>query len=425
MDDFALLLRLQKPVKSLETYVGKIRGTYTTNKRELQKNPHLVVIHVTMDQFISLPSRIMSGEFKDANAIITYLSPASASASVPASASASASASAPASIPASAPASASASDRELEQRKRLFAKQEGLEDLPLLIPPNIFSFPVKWTDSKLRKGTVTLSNGVGLSGSWTMNNGIDRLEEVSNIQKITVTDIMRVIRPESIVNSDFYRLLDPEDPALFFEKLKIQSNVRIIATCHGCILEPFKSPCNMHRISSVPQGVCTFTTTQSRLNISLTTIVDDYEFKTESQDYLTMHLRDMRAAACKDKKHHDKMLEVCSELEFSPEKLISKGELMFDKKFSSNPGLSLLFIGFLENGKYKYKNLFLVKSKITLTAILNDFIPACTDCVLVDMSCSTPCKGFGVDQPALDRYGGTRTQKSKQKRRKCSRKIKN
>ena len=89
-----------------------------------------------------------------------------------------------------------------------------------------------------------------------------------------------------------------------------------------------------------------------------------------------------------------------------------------DKKFDNNPGLSLLYIGFMEEGRYKYKNLFSVSYGITLSTIFKHFIPQCTDCIMVDFSCSPPCAHSKIPEAYFDRFGGTRKKKQKQKKRK-------
>ena len=114
------------------------------------------------------------------------------------------------------------------------------------------------------------------------------------------------------------------------------------------------------------------------------------------------------------------MVAQCSASEFSSEKIFLKGELMFNKNFESNPGLNFLYIGFLEDGKYIYKNLFsVVPSTITLKNIFEYFIPACTECGFIDFSCSKPCRE-DVAEEDLSKYGGTQ-KKNKKKKRKSKR----
>lgn len=321
--------------------------------------------------------------------------------------------------------------KEMSQRDRLRIKNEGLEDLPRLIPPVIYSLPVDYSSPGI--GNITFPSGLVLTGSWTSNQGIHRLDKVTNpTRKINIMDILPVIREESIVNHLFYSALDydPEDNlGLFVKKLRVQTHVRIIVLCHSCILEPFRAPCKVTRLASVPPGICGFMSILNKLEVMpiLTQIEDDLEFKTVSQDYLTMHMRDI----CKDgieinpvyKREYDKMVEKCSALEFSPEKIIDKGNFMFDKQFNNNPGLSLLYIGFMDEGRYKYKNLFSVSYGITLSTIFKYFIPECTDCIMVDFSCSPPCAHSKIPEAYLDRFGGTR-KKKKRKERKKSKKYK-
>jgi hypothetical protein len=421
MSDFAIVLKIAKLGKPLETYIEKKGDTYKTGSVARSQN-HLpvIIIPVLFAQYISLPDRIMSGEFKNVDEIRDYVrmfEPESASEALPVQAEL-----------------RPLSDKELTQRERLRIKNEGLEDLPDLIPIVVRKLPIEFSDSKLRRGTVRLSSGLVLSGSWTLNNGIDRLEEVSitsPARKTTFLDILPIIRDESTLNIEFYRMLEyelGENPSLFFEKLKRQTKVRIIAACHGCILEPFKAPCIVHRMGIVPQGVCSFTNSIGKMRImsTLRKIVEDHEFELEGQDYVTMQMREMCVRKLKpthpEQKEHGKMVEQCSEREFSPEKIIGKGELMFNKNFESNPGLNFLCVGFLEDGKYTYKNLFsVVPSTITLKNIFEHFIPACTECVFIDFSCSKPCREGLLAEEDLSKYGGTRKKNKKNKKKKSKR----
>jgi hypothetical protein len=313
--------------------------------------------------------------------------------------------------------------KEMSQRDRLRIKNEGLEDLPRLIHPVVYPLPIDYSSPGI--GSITFPSGLVLTGSWTFNHGINRLEKVTNpTRKINIMDILPVIRLESIVNHLFYSALDydPEDDlALFFKKLRVQTHVRIIAMCHGCVLEPFKAPCKVTRLSAVPSGFCNFTSIISKLEVMriLTPIEDDLEFKTVSQDYLTMHMRNL----CKstginpiNKREHDKMVAKCSSLEFSPEKVIDKGKFMFNKKFDNNPGLNLLYIGFMDDGQYKYKNLFSVSNGIMLSTIFEHYIPKCTDCIMVDFGCSPPCRFSSIPDAYFDMFGGTRKKKKRKER---------
>ena len=93
--------------------------------------------------------------------------------------------------------------KEMSQRDRLRIKNEGLEDLPRLIPPVIYSLPVDYSSPGI--GNITFPSGLVLTGSWTSNQGIHRLDKVTNpTRKINIMDILPVIREESIVNHLFY-----------------------------------------------------------------------------------------------------------------------------------------------------------------------------------------------------------------------------
>jgi hypothetical protein len=74
MDDFAVVLRSQKVGKPpLENYIGKIRGKYTTDQRQLQTHPRLEIIEVSISLQSRLMHMIMEGDFKNADEIREYV----------------------------------------------------------------------------------------------------------------------------------------------------------------------------------------------------------------------------------------------------------------------------------------------------------------------------------------------------------------
>jgi hypothetical protein len=72
--DFAVVLRAQKVGKpSVDNYVGKIKGAYTTNERELQNHSRLEIIEVGAALHSRLMHMIMEGDFENVDEIREYL----------------------------------------------------------------------------------------------------------------------------------------------------------------------------------------------------------------------------------------------------------------------------------------------------------------------------------------------------------------
>jgi len=101
--------------------------------------------------------------------------------------------------------------------------------------------------------------------------------------------------------------------------------------------------------------------------------------------------------------------EICSKLTSTPEEETTKGNLLNNRRFYGNPGVSLLYIGFIPYGRtnYMYKNLFSLVPIITLETILNEYVPNCSEVTLVHGGCAAPSP---VD-------GGKRKIKSKKKKK--------
>jgi hypothetical protein len=261
---------------------------------------------------------------------------------------------------------------------------------------------------KTKMNTITLDNGLVIEGTFKHGKivNINRVELPTS--PVDLFEILPYISHDSLLNQDFYSAVQhvPNDlnldfKEIFFQNLKkTKGKVRIIAICHSEILKPFTLPIpKLHKISVVPNGIGVFSTIRENIEFltELTPIVSDSKFVETSKNICLAHLLYTFSQPTlpsnihlQDKEKYDESYKVCSKITSTPEEETTKGNLIDNRQFYGNPGLSLLYIGFIPYGmtSYVYKNLFSLVPIITLETILKEYVPNCSEVTLVHKGCA-------------------------------------
>ena len=278
--------------------------------------------------------------------------------------------------------------------------------------------------------TLTLENGLVIEGEFKDGKivNVERVELPTS--PVNLLEIAPYISHESLLSKEFYSAIQhiPNEVNLdfkeiFFENLKMtKEKVRIISICHSETLKPFTLPIpKLHKISVVPDGVCAFSTVQQDIEYlnMLTPIVSDSEFIETSKNTCLVQLLTVFSQPTppnfnlEERKLFEKSYEICSKLTSTPEEETTKGNLLNNRRFYGNPGVSFLNIGFIPYGRstYMYKNIFSLVPIITLETILNEYVPKCSEVTLVHGGCAA----HSFDGGKLKRK---KTKKNKEKQRK-------
>ena len=233
--------------------------------------------------------------------------------------------------------------------------------------------------------------------------------EIEHQKPFNLHDLTRYYKADSHFTKEFYESLLPIPPT-FLDGLALAKNVRLIALCHGCILEPFTPPMKIRRISATVPGICGMTQFNHKIKQYhfFERITEDDTFIPLALEHTTAHIKTIQCVKNWNKNsmnntersRRNRMHEVCTKLETAPNKTL---DTMFNKSFGNDYGLNFLLIGYKTEYGYKYINLFSLVDDIELRAI-GDLIPSCNDLVLVDMSCSMPCDNYRPSEENLGRY---------------------
>ena len=279
-----------------------------------------------------------------------------------------------------------------------------------------------FNDTKHGNGKIYIDNCV-IYGLWEngMISLIDSIYNPDNIQ-LSIDRIMPFISAYTTFIPDFYELCgyyqSEEYIQQFIDELpRYNGTIVIAALCHGRIDDIIKLPNNsLRRISKVPNGVCSISTLQDKLEAFDICMTKDSDRITVILNYF----RDIVKLQCntKDKQtlpSRKKMVDACSGLTSAPEKTFTQDGYIFNKIFSSigrNFNVLLLI-----NDKGNYVNLFSNGvNTILLSEILNYMPSPNTQCVFIDSSCSTSSNYYTEKQ--LNTYGGKKKKTKKKIQRK-------
>jgi hypothetical protein len=295
-----------------------------------------------------------------------------------------------------------------------------------------------WLNDLPVKG-ILIIHGVTISSTWK-NNKISSIEDINNDKQIiiSISDILPFIDSFTIFPPSFYTLvgLSQTKPIVdsFLEKMKTyRGTVVVAAICHGELLPPIHLPIlQMNRINQVVNGVCVFTNHLDKLNlidICLSNTVPDILPIIRAQFIQTTKTQ-CDSKYCNDDQSdiYNKMVRNISGLTKSPEKIAKKGNLIFNKNFSSiGDNINVLL---LIDEEGNHINLFSTRQNISLEEVFT-MIPECSKCIFTDASCSGPGINpetqdyYKFTQAEYDSYGGkTKTKKMKIKKTKKTKKNK-
>ena len=258
---------------------------------------------------------------------------------------------------------------------------------------------------------ITLSYGWRVKGIINSKHKIVICNEIEHIPRdvpFNLHDLTRYYNSASHFTKEFYESLLPIPPT-FLDGLAQAKNVRLIALCHGCILEPFTPAMKVRRISATVPGICGMTQFNHKVkqyHFFERIREDDDIFIPAALEQTTAHIKKIQCVKNWNKNsmnnaersRRNRMHDVCTKLESAPNKTL---DTMFNKSFGNDYGLNFLLIGYKTEHGYKYINLFSLVEDIDLRDIGN-FIPSCKDLILVDMSCSMPCDNY---RPSKDNLG--------------------
>ena len=259
-----------------------------------------------------------------------------------------------------------------------------------------------------KRNTITFENGLVIEGEFKDGKIVNIYRVELPRSPVDLLEILPYISHNSILSKEFYSAVqhiptevNTDFKEIFFDNLKrTKGKVRIIAICHSELLKPFILPIQkLHKISVVPNGIGVFSTIRENIEFlnMLTPIGNDDEFVETSKNICLAHLLYTFSQPTlpsnikiEDKEKYDESYEVCSKITSTPEEETTKGNLLDNQQFYGNPGLSLLYIGFIPYGRstYMYKNLFSLVPIITLETILNEYIPNCSEVTLVHKGCA-------------------------------------
>jgi hypothetical protein len=209
-----------------------------------------------------------------------------------------------------------------------------------------------------------------------------------------------------LLNTDFYAALD-HDPAMtlddFLHEVREAPKVRIVAMCHGCISNQFKSLVKVSRIAMSPYGLRSGASWNSNTRADLLEMeYDDEAFKTKARSVARMDIEDV----CQSVEHHiprnegsevsdeRKLFYQCVNPDRNPtEKPYEVHDRIPNKTFESTPGLNFLFIGYSPDNSdaYVYRNLFARNETFDLRDIMRFYLRNCEELLLADFSCNDPC----------------------------------
>ena len=289
-------------------------------------------------------------------------------------------------------------------------------------------------------GTIKLKNGMVIVADWKE----DKINFIHHVElpteEVNVQELLPYVSDYSKLNQPFYsaiqhipNTIQTDVKNIFFDNLKrTRGKIRLISLCHSQLLQPIPlSLKKIHRISSVPQGVCSIIDNNYKVMYSnqLLQPMTDTEFTTLSKDIcMTQILMNCSVKLTVDpsiQKEYDKTIDICSTLTSTPEKEFSKNDRIFNKLFTSHSGLCFLYVGFKPYGMdhYMYKNIFSIIPLITLESILHDYIPNCSEVTWIDFGCSKPHSSYIASPSDYTIYGGqqysmTKKRKSKSRHKK-------
>ena len=315
-----------------------------------------------------------------------------------------------------------------------------------------YMYEGEWSNSfKHGAGVKTFTTGLKCNGIWdkgqlvsgellykdvvikcTWKHGyIDTVESVTNPRNIVV-DLELFVQDEifnkrsdvNIHTFDMYALLGflhTEDHITRFLKDidDRKSSARIVAICHAAIMEGFPlSVFKLQRVSQVENSICSYNILQETLNLlQLQRIQDDDKYIQQIELFFNEGIR-QRCTSKPDTPERIKFLEMCKTMKKIPNRTFSFQQPILNKIFTvDEEDINLLLV---YNDRGEYINLFTPdRSSITLQNLLKR-IPNCSNCILIDKSCSS--SNELIVQKQIQYMGG---KKNKQKtKRKTKRKNK-
>ena len=201
--------------------------------------------------------------------------------------------------------------------------------------------------------------------------------------------------------------------------------VRVIVMSHGCIVSNFNLDLEkLSRRMTAPHGTDNFVCPgYNKLSLFQLFDSDPDAFERRMVDIARDTCRNPLTPLIIQKDAHlsyDQFKTSCSQMESTFNKEFKKGDAVMNRLYTST-GFAPIYLGYesLDKG-WKYVNIFahMDKNIIFLNNVL-DKCKLCSECILIDNSCASPCSDDGPFKPSqeeMDSYGGTKRKHKLRKR---------